>query len=83
MGGVFHTLPFLINSYHAAIIAAIITVAVELVVLAVIRAQLLQDRLPALLRDRHARRRHHRLRERGARQRGLSASSTVMNMSQR
>jgi erythrin-vacuolar iron transport family protein len=39
VGGVFHTLPFLINSYHAAILAAIITVAIELVVLAVIRAR--------------------------------------------
>ena len=39
IGGVFHTLPFLINQYHAAIIAGIITVAVELVVLAVIRAR--------------------------------------------
>src|SRR5215210_2438746 len=38
-GGVFHTLPFLINSYHVAILAAIITVAIELVVLAVIRAR--------------------------------------------
>ena len=39
LGGVFHTLPFLINHYHAAIVAGIITVAVELVVLAVIRAR--------------------------------------------
>jgi erythrin-vacuolar iron transport family protein len=39
IGGVFHTLPFLINSYHAAIIAAIVIVAIELVVLAVIRAK--------------------------------------------
>jgi erythrin-vacuolar iron transport family protein len=39
VGGVFHTLPFLINSYHVAILAAIITVAVELLVLAVIRAK--------------------------------------------
>ena len=39
LGGVFHTLPFLINHYHVAIIAGIITVAVELVVLAVIRAR--------------------------------------------
>jgi erythrin-vacuolar iron transport family protein len=38
-GGVFHTLPFLINSYHAAILVGIITVAVELVLLAVIRAR--------------------------------------------
>jgi VIT1/CCC1 family predicted Fe2+/Mn2+ transporter len=39
IGGVFHTLPFLINQYHAAIIAGIVTVAIELVVLAVIRAR--------------------------------------------
>jgi erythrin-vacuolar iron transport family protein len=39
LGGVFHTLPFLINHYHAAIVAGIITVAIELVVLAVIRAR--------------------------------------------
>ena len=36
-GGVFHTLPFLINSYHAAIAAAIGVVAVELVILAWLR----------------------------------------------
>jgi len=39
LGGVFHTLPFLINHYHTAIIAGIVTVAIELVVLAVIRAR--------------------------------------------
>jgi len=39
LGGVFHTLPFLINHYHTAIIAGIVTVAIELVVLAVIRAK--------------------------------------------
>ena len=39
LGGVFHTLPFLINHYHAAIIAAVITVTVELLALAVIRAR--------------------------------------------
>jgi erythrin-vacuolar iron transport family protein len=39
IGGVFHTLPFLLDHYHAAIIAGIVTVAVELVVLAVIRAR--------------------------------------------
>lgn len=38
-GGVFHTLPFLINNYNAAILVGVITVAVELVVLAVIRAR--------------------------------------------
>jgi VIT1/CCC1 family predicted Fe2+/Mn2+ transporter len=39
LGGVFHTLPFLINHYHLAIIVGIITVAIELFVLAVIRAR--------------------------------------------
>ncbi len=39
VGGVFHTLPFLIDNYHVAIIAGVITVAIELVVLAVIRAR--------------------------------------------
>jgi erythrin-vacuolar iron transport family protein len=39
IGGVFHTLPFLIDNYHAAIVVGIITVAVELVALAVIRAR--------------------------------------------
>ena len=39
IGGVFHTLPFLLDHYHAAIIAGIITVTIELLVLAVIRAK--------------------------------------------
>jgi VIT1/CCC1 family predicted Fe2+/Mn2+ transporter len=39
VGGVFHTLPFLLNQYHSAIVAGIITVSIELVVLAVIRAR--------------------------------------------
>ncbi len=37
LGGVFHTLPFLISSYRAAIVVAIIIVAVELVLLAWLR----------------------------------------------
>jgi erythrin-vacuolar iron transport family protein len=39
LGGVFHTLPFLLDSYHAAIVVGIITVTIELIVLAVIRAR--------------------------------------------
>src|SRR3954467_5663517 len=39
VGGGYNTLPFLLNSYHAAILAAIITVAIEHVMLAVIRAK--------------------------------------------
>jgi VIT1/CCC1 family predicted Fe2+/Mn2+ transporter len=38
LGGVFHTLPFLISDYNTAIVAAIVVVAVELVSLAVLRA---------------------------------------------
>jgi erythrin-vacuolar iron transport family protein len=38
VGGVFHTLPFLISSYSVAIIVAIIVVAVELVALAALRS---------------------------------------------
>jgi len=37
LGGVFHTLPFLISSYHTAIDVAIAIVAVELVLLAWLR----------------------------------------------
>jgi VIT1/CCC1 family predicted Fe2+/Mn2+ transporter len=37
VGGIFHTLPFLIPHYHAALIAAIATIAIELVALAVLR----------------------------------------------
>ena len=37
IGGILHTLPFLIPSYHAAVIAAAIVVAFELVGLAVLR----------------------------------------------
>jgi VIT1/CCC1 family predicted Fe2+/Mn2+ transporter len=38
VGGVFHTLPFLISDYHVAIVVAIVVVAVELVSLAAVRA---------------------------------------------
>jgi VIT1/CCC1 family predicted Fe2+/Mn2+ transporter len=38
LGGVFHTLPFLITSYNAAIAVAVVVVAVELVTLATLRA---------------------------------------------
>jgi VIT1/CCC1 family predicted Fe2+/Mn2+ transporter len=37
VGGIFHTLPFLIPHYRAALIAAIATIAIELVALAVLR----------------------------------------------
>jgi erythrin-vacuolar iron transport family protein len=38
IGGVFHTLPFLISSYHVAIVVAVVVVAIELVALAALRA---------------------------------------------
>jgi VIT1/CCC1 family predicted Fe2+/Mn2+ transporter len=38
VGGVFHTLPFLIPRYGAAIVAAVVVVAVELVLLATLRS---------------------------------------------
>src|SRR5439155_21448796 len=37
LGGVFHTLPFLISNYHVAIVVAVVIVAVELVLLAWLR----------------------------------------------
>jgi VIT1/CCC1 family predicted Fe2+/Mn2+ transporter len=37
IGGILHTLPFLVPSYHAALIFAIVVVAFELVALAVLR----------------------------------------------
>src|ERR1700680_1990594 len=37
LGGVFHTLPFLITNYHLAIIVAIVVVSLELLVLAWLR----------------------------------------------
>jgi len=37
VGGILHTLPFLIPSYHAALVAAIIVVGFELVTLAFLR----------------------------------------------
>ncbi|HEY6960984.1 MAG TPA: VIT1/CCC1 transporter family protein [Gaiellaceae bacterium] len=42
MGGILHTLPFLIPHYRAAVIAAAIVVAFELVMLAVIRWKFFQ-----------------------------------------
>jgi erythrin-vacuolar iron transport family protein len=38
VGGVFHTLPFLIADYHAALVVAVVVVAVELIALATLRA---------------------------------------------
>jgi VIT1/CCC1 family predicted Fe2+/Mn2+ transporter len=42
LGGILHTLPFLITNYHAAIVFAAVVVAFELVALAVIRWKFFQ-----------------------------------------
>jgi VIT1/CCC1 family predicted Fe2+/Mn2+ transporter len=42
LGGILHTLPFLITSYHVAVVAAVIVVAFELIMLAVIRWRFFQ-----------------------------------------
>jgi erythrin-vacuolar iron transport family protein len=42
LGGILHTLPFLITSYHVAVIAAVIVVAFELIMLAIIRWRFFQ-----------------------------------------
>ena len=47
LGGVFHTLPFLIPEYHVAIVVAVIVVAVELVVLATLRSVFFQTSFAA------------------------------------
>jgi len=39
IGGILHSLPFLIPSYHAALLTAFVVVALELVALAVLRAR--------------------------------------------
>jgi VIT1/CCC1 family predicted Fe2+/Mn2+ transporter len=42
LGGILHTLPFLITNYHAAVVVAGVVVAFELIVLAVIRWKFFQ-----------------------------------------
>jgi VIT1/CCC1 family predicted Fe2+/Mn2+ transporter len=42
LGGILHTLPFLIPNYHAAVVAAAIVVGFELVMLAIIRWRFFQ-----------------------------------------
>jgi uncharacterized membrane protein YfcA len=37
LGGIFHTLPFLLSNFHAAIITASIVVGVELIIISLIR----------------------------------------------
>jgi VIT1/CCC1 family predicted Fe2+/Mn2+ transporter len=42
LGGILHTLPFLITNYHAAVVFAAVVVAFELIALAVIRWKFFQ-----------------------------------------
>lgn len=42
VGGLLHALPFLLGSYHAALILAIVVVAVELMVIAAVRVRYLE-----------------------------------------
>jgi VIT1/CCC1 family predicted Fe2+/Mn2+ transporter len=44
LGGILHTLPFLIPDYRTALIAAVVTIAFELVALAWIRSRFFQTR---------------------------------------
>jgi erythrin-vacuolar iron transport family protein len=44
LGGIFHTLPFLIPEYRAALIAAVVVIAVELVILAILRWRFFKTR---------------------------------------
>jgi VIT1/CCC1 family predicted Fe2+/Mn2+ transporter len=43
LGGILHTLPFLLPSYHAALVFAVIVVGFELVVLAFLRYRYFED----------------------------------------
>jgi erythrin-vacuolar iron transport family protein len=54
--GVFHTLPFLISSYHAAIAAAVAVIAVELVA-RLAEVHVLRDELRPIGSPRHGGRR--------------------------
>ena len=63
LGGIFHTLPFLISDVHKALIVAGCVVAVELLAIAWVRKRFLR-RLDALLAARRDRRRRDRARHR-------------------
>lgn len=49
IGGILHSLPFLISSYHVALITAFVVVALELVALAVLRARFFATRFTTSL----------------------------------
>jgi len=60
LGGVLHTLPFLIPQYRLAVLLALTVIAAELLALAWIRRAVLRRRLPQLAHLGHARRCGHR-----------------------
>ncbi len=64
LGGIFHTLPFIISDVHKALIVAGAVVAVELFAIAWVRKRFL-ERLDALVAARRDRRRGDRARHRG------------------
>jgi erythrin-vacuolar iron transport family protein len=49
VGGVLHSLPFLIPNYHAALVTALVVVLLELVVLAALRARFFSTRFSTSL----------------------------------
>ena len=72
IGGILHTLPFLIPHYEVAVVTAAIIVAFELVALAADPLALLRDEFREVARLRHARRRGDRRRRRDDRHRRLT-----------
>ena len=66
-GGIFHTLPFLIANYRAAVSVAIAVVASELLHPGLAASQVLPDQLRPVVPRGHRRRSDHRLPERRSR----------------
>ena len=70
LGGIFHTLPFLISDVHTALVVAGCVVAVELVLIAYVRKRYLEVSMRSSLLERD-RRRADRARDRDQRRIGL------------
>jgi hypothetical protein len=75
VGGVFHTVPFLIADYRVAMAVAVLVVAVELVVLTVLRAVAFRTSLARSFLAVTVGGRDHRRRELGARRRRLTGQA--------
>jgi hypothetical protein len=71
LGGILHTLPFLIPQYGAALVAAVTVIAFELPGADMVALALLRDAFPVLVRVCRIRRRDHRRPQRGTRERRL------------